>query len=65
MSSCIHANVCLAWMNVTNSIAPLSKHCPICAYFDPERDANKMHIMVDEHHTYYNEEHDRYITKRR
>lgn len=65
MPSCIHGNVCLAWMTVTNSIAPLSKHCPICKYFDSESDKNKMHIMADEYYTYYDEEHDRYITKRR
>ena len=65
MPSCIHGNVCLAWMTVTKSIAPLSKHCPICKYFDSESDTNKMHIMADEYYTYYDKEHDQYITKRR
>lgn len=65
MPACIHGDICRAWMNITNSIAPLSQHCPICPYFEPESDTNKIHIMADEYYTYYDEEYDRYIIKRR
>lgn len=35
MATCIHGNVCKAWMSRTESVAPLSSKCPYrCEYFE-------------------------------
>lgn len=48
MPSCVHGNVCRAWMNKTNSFAPLSQYCPECVYFKLKNDVSDPHNTIDE-----------------
>ena len=64
MTVCVHGNVCRAWMKKIDSGVPLTPFCPVCAYFEPESDSIKAHIMADEYVTRYDAENDRYIVER-
>ena len=64
MPTCVHGNVCRAWMKKTNSIAPLNQDCPVCAYFKPKSAESESHILFDDYVMCYDAEHDRYIAER-